>query len=300
MSKNIIEISGVSKDFGKLHAVDGIYLAIEKGEIVGFVGVNGAGKSTTISMLLGFIAPTSGTVQLFGQEVTLANAHKSHQHVGYAAGDMEMFDRLTARQYLDFVLGQYGVKSRTRLDELIAKFQPQLDKKIADLSRGNKQKIALIAAFAASPKVVILDEPTSGLDPLMQQEFLQLIREEQKKGTTVFMSSHILSEVADVCTRVVLIAGGKIIRDGDASDYETLGKKRVRVVTQKPAKAPKGAGEVEIRKSAKSSVLTFVYTGKMTDLQVWVASLKGVLDITIAEHGLEDAVFDLYKKEDER
>lgn len=300
MSTNIIEISGVSKSFGSVTAVDDINLGIKKGEIVGFVGVNGAGKSTTISMLLGFIAPSSGTVRLFDQGVTLANAHRSHQHIGYAAGDMEMFDRLTARQYLDFVLGQHGIKSRTRLSELSDKFKPQLDKKIADMSRGNKQKIALIAAFVARPKVVILDEPTSGLDPLMQQEFLQLIREEQKKGTTIFMSSHILSEVADVCSRVVLIANGKIIRDGDASDFETLGKKRVRVVTSKTAKAPKGSAEAESRKTAKNNVLTFVYTGSMTDLQVWVAGLKGVLDITIAEHGLEDAVFDLYKKEDER
>lgn len=300
MGKQIIEITGVSKNFGNVRAVDDINLAISKGEVVGFVGVNGAGKSTTIAMLLGFIAPTVGSIRLFNQDVTVANAHVSHRQIGYAAGDMEMFDRLTARQYLEFVLGQHAVKSRARLDELTAKFKPQLDKRLSELSRGNKQKIALIAAFAASPKVVILDEPTSGLDPLMQQEFLQLIREEQQKGTTIFMSSHILSEVADVCSRVVLIANGKIIRDGDAGDYETLGKKRIRVVTERQANAPKGASDVENHKGAKSSVLTFVYTGSMTDLQIWVAGLKGLVDITIAEHGLEDAVFDLYKKEDER
>lgn len=298
---SIITITSASKRFGTVAAVDSINLDVEKGEIVGFVGVNGAGKSTTIAMLLGFISPSEGRIQLFGKDVSPATAHISHREVGYAAGDMEIFQRLTGSQYIEFVLASHGLRSTKRLDELSKMFEPQLHKKIGDLSRGNKQKIALIAAFVTDPTLVILDEPTSGLDPLMQHAFLRLIRDEQKKGTTVFMSSHILSEVADVCSRVVVIAGGKIVRDSDAALYEKSGQKRVHIVSAKSAKPPKGAKEVSsLITASKKHQLDFVFHGQAAELQQWLGGIKDLQDLSISDHGLEDAVNDLYSMEDER
>src|SRR5690606_29029557 len=150
-----------------------------------FVGANGAGKSTTINMLLGFISPSEGTVEIFGQSVTPQTAHRLHQRIGYAAGDMELPSDLTAAQYLQFVAHRHGGVDDKRLAALSKRFQPVMNKKIGNLSRGNKQKIALMAAFLPQPELVILDEPTSGLDPIMQEHFLDLIRDEAANGTTV-------------------------------------------------------------------------------------------------------------------
>lgn len=297
---SIIAMNSVSKRFGNLAAVDTVNIQIKKGEVVGFVGVNGAGKSTAIGMLLGFISPSAGDISLFGKRLSIGNAHIAHSRIGYAAGDMELFERLTGKQYIEFVLAMHHVKDRQRFDELSELFQPQLTKKIANLSRGNKQKIALIAAFVSRPELVVLDEPTSGLDPLMQQAFLQLIRQERDNGTTIFMSSHILSEVADVCSRVVLIANGKIVRDGAATDYEKKGQKKV-VVIASIIKPPKDAKEVtSTLLPNKKHQLEFVYHGDIVDLHRWLSSVKGLQDFTVVDHGLEDAVYDLYSKEDER
>ncbi len=298
---SIIEITSVSKRFGTVNAVDSIAVEISKGEVVGFVGVNGAGKSTTIAMMLGFISPSEGSIQLFGERITPAIAQVSHKRVGYAAGDMELFERLTGRQYIEFVLASHGTHTTKRLDELSALLQPQLEKKIGNLSRGNKQKIALIAAFVTSPDLVILDEPTSGLDPLMQHAFLQLIRQEREKGTTIFMSSHILREVADVCSRVIVIANGKIVRDSDAAAYEKAGQKRVHVISAKLHKAPKGATDVSsIALPNKKHQLDFVFYGQVEELQLWLAKVTHLDDFSVTDHGLEDAVNDIYSKEDER
>ncbi|MEO5690686.1 MAG: ATP-binding cassette domain-containing protein [Candidatus Saccharimonadales bacterium] len=297
----MVEITSVSKRFGTITAVDSLGFEIDKGEVVGFVGVNGAGKSTTIAMMLGFISPSEGSIQLFGEKITPATAHVSHKRVGYAAGDMELFERLTGRQYIEFILASHGTRTTKRLDELSSLLQPQLEKKIGNLSRGNKQKIALIAAFVTNPDLVILDEPTSGLDPLMQQAFLQLIRQEREKGTTIFMSSHILSEVADVCSRVIVIANGKIVRDSDAAAYEKAGQKRVHVIAAKLLKAPKGALEVSsIIMPNKKHQLDFVFHGHVKGLQTWLGNVVQLDDFSITDHGLEDAVNDIYSKEDER
>lgn len=201
----IIELGQTAKRYGKFTAVDDVSIRIEKGEVVGFVGANGAGKTTTINMMLGFTSPSQGKVKLFGETVLPRTAHRQHQRIGYASSDMQLPLRLTGRQYLEFIRHRSGKDIAKRLEQLQARFKPELDKKISTLSRGNKQKIALIGAFVTEPKLVILDEPTSGLDPVMQGQFLQLVRDEQLRGTTIFMSSHYLGEVVEVCSRVILM-----------------------------------------------------------------------------------------------
>lgn len=296
----VLRLTRVSKDFGTLRALNNVSFAVHGGEVVGFVGANGAGKTTTISTILGFISPSSGDVKLLDGVVHPYTAHRFHGRIGYAAGDMELPPRLTGAQYLAFVLNQAKGDHHKRLAELTKRFQPQLDKKIGTLSRGNKQKIALIAAFMTSPELIILDEPTSGLDPVMQEVFLDLVREVQAAGATVFMSSHYLSEVADVCSRVILMRGGRIIRDMSSEEMLAGSGKHVRIVTgHKAVKPPAKATDIETTHEGAQTVLSFVHHGTPPELQVWVAALKQLHDIEITEYNLEGVFKSLYEDEGE-
>ena len=301
MKSAVIKVHQVSKAFGRVKAVDTISFTIEKGEIVGFVGVNGAGKTTTISLLLGFLRPSVGTVSLFGRPVSTENSGKSHRKVGFASGDMELPPQLTGEQYLSFMMAQYGGMDKARLGKLKERFSPQLTKKISTLSRGNKQKIALIAAFLPSPELVILDEPTSGLDPIMQEAFLDLIHDEQRRGATIFMSSHYLGEVADVCSRIILMKDGRIAEDIQAAKLLQESGKQIRIVTTYAAtRPPKGAtAVVKSENQAGATVLEFTWKSAVSELQHWLAGIKQLVDIEVTEYNLEGAFRELYEKKDE-
>jgi len=294
----IIETHNLSKLYGGSPAVKNASFSVERGEVVGFVGLNGAGKSTTINMLLGFQHPSEGEVRLFGEKVTLPNSHRSHRKLGFATGDMSLFDGMTGAQYLRFVARAYKTSTNTEtFKRLVERFSPQLDKKLNTLSRGNKQKIALIAAFMTEPELVILDEPSSGLDPLMQQHFLDLVREESEKGTTIFMSSHYLNEVADVCSRILLIKNGQLVKDIPASELEASAGKLVRVVTKNKVTAPKAAEMVEYEKRTDGYVLQFIFKDKAIRLQEWLGTLPHLQDVTISDHSAEAAFEELYEEE---
>jgi ABC-2 type transport system ATP-binding protein len=295
MKTATITFRNVTKQFGNLKAIESISFKVKKGEVVGFVGANGAGKTTTISALLGFIRPTSGEIEVYGRRVTPETMHRTHGKVGYAAGDMELPARLTGEQYLKFVAAQFN-SDPERLRELCSKFSPQLNKKIDTLSRGNKQKIALIAAFLPRPELVVLDEPTSGLDPIMQEVFLELVREEQARGTTIFMSSHYLNEVADVCSRIILMREGKIVEDVDAEHLLAQSGKKVRIVTgYLSTRPPKGAVEVVEEKNEEDLlVLSFTWKLEPSDLQRWLAGVKQLRDIEVTEYNLEGVFKEMY------
>jgi len=294
---NIIEVDKLSKVYDGVPAVDRVSFNVKPGEVVGFVGLNGAGKSTTINTMLGFLQPSSGYVKLFGQLVLPQSAHKTHEDIGFASGDMSLFENLTGSQYFKFVTKQFSLKDSTRLDALIDKLDPDLGKKIHDLSRGNRQKIALIAAFMMSPKLVILDEPSSGLDPLMQQVFIDLVREESAKGTTVFMSSHYLNEVTDVCSRILLIRDGKLIKDMLTAELTRGGGKIVKLISKKEIQLPANSKLLRSENENDKFETDFVFKGKVGELQNWMASLYGLIDITIVDHDKESAFEDLYALE---
>ena len=295
---SVIRLTDVSKNFGSFAALQSISLEVKKGEIVGFVGANGAGKTTTISTMLGFIHVSSGEVKLFNQKITPTNAHTSHKRIGYAAGDMQLPSGLTGKKFLDFVLYQNGGKKHLEtFDDLCHRFKPQLDKKIGELSRGNKQKIALISAFMTKPELIILDEPTSGLDPVMQEVFLALIRETAAEDRTIFMSSHYLNEVADVCTRVILMRNGKIIEDVLAKELLEKSGKQIRIVTgYKATQPPKQATDVVVKKENDLTVISFAYKGDMAELQVWLSGVKQLQDVEISEYNLESAFEGMYEQ----
>lgn len=293
----VIDVVNVTKRFGDFRAIDNVSFSVKKGEVVGFVGLNGAGKSTTINLMLGFLRPTSGSVKLFGKTILPEIAHLTHRDIGFASGDMALFDNLSGDQYLAFLSRRYKLRDQTRVKELCDRFEPQLHKKIKELSRGNRQKIALIGAFMASPKLVILDEPSSGLDPLMQQAFLELVREEGGRGTTIFMSSHYLGEVADVCSRVLLMRKGRLVTDILAHQIEAAGGKMVHATAKYAVVPLKGAQSIQHRKTAEGHEVNFIYKGPTLDVQKWLASAPPLTDLTITEYSLEAAFSELYTKD---
>lgn len=294
----VIGLNGVTKRFGKFAAVQDVSITVPSGQIVGFVGANGAGKTTTIATMLGFLNASDGEVKLFGKAVHPANAHRSHARIGYAAGDMELPAQLTGRQYLGFLRRQRKPDT-DNYKQLLERFSPQLDKKIRTLSRGNKQKIALVAAFLGEPDLVVLDEPTSGLDPVMQEAFLNTVREYKKQGRTVFMSSHYLQEVMDVCDRVLLMSRGRLVEDVTTSELQAIGGKQVHIqTTYKQTKPPKDAEDVTTEVNGDLLTLRFVYKAQMAELQRWLAAVKQLKDVEVSEYNLEEAFKSLYETEE--
>ena len=291
--KSTITLANVTKRFGDFEAVSDVTLAIEPGQVVGFVGPNGAGKTTTISMLMGFLAPSKGTVTVLGTKIEPQTSHNVHGSIGYVAGDMVLPGALTGKQFLAFSSAMNG-RDDTRFYTLLEKLQPVLHKPLRQLSRGNKQKIALIAALQHAPSVLILDEPTSGLDPLMQDIFLDTVKDESKRGTTVFMSSHILSEVSSVCDRIVFMKAGKFILDKPVNELMRHLGKHIVIKGREAGKLakflPEGAhllnkGANELRLSLPAE--------KVKTFMRWIVT-KEFDDIVIEDRDLDDVFHEMY------
>ncbi|HSK91542.1 MAG TPA: ABC transporter ATP-binding protein [Euzebyales bacterium] len=218
MTEVVIRTEGLVKDYGSVRALNGVDLRIEQGEIFGFLGPNGAGKSTTIRVLLDLLRPTGGRAEVFG----IAPAEGGAQlrgRIGYLPGELAMRGRQTAGDLLRHLANLRGGFGLERIEPLAERFGLDLDRPIRGLSKGNKQKVGVVQAFMHAPELLILDEPSSGLDPLLQREFLDLVREAADRGATVFMSSHVLSEIEDVAGRVAIIRAGEIV---DLDDVRTL------------------------------------------------------------------------------
>lgn len=286
-SDPIIRVQGLSKRFGSTHAITDVTFVVGCSETIGFVGLNGAGKSTTINTLMGYLRATNGEVAIFGQPIAPETAHKVHGRIGFASGDMSMFDNLTGAQYLTFLANRYGRDCTEMRAELDALFSPVLHRPLRQLSRGNKQKIALIGAFQHSPELVILDEPSSGLDPLMQQAFIGLIRSQKERGVTVFMSSHYLGEVAEVCSRVLFMRQGQLVKDVSAAELQAANGKAITVQGSRKLVAPPGSEHVVSKRDEAGYRLTFVYKDPARKLVTWLAGQSAITDVTIQDHDVE-------------
>jgi ABC-2 type transport system ATP-binding protein len=212
---NTIALHQLTKYYSgsKIAAVNNVSLSIKAGEVYGFLGSNGAGKSTTIRLLMDFLRPTSGSVKLLGKDSVL-DSLEIKESVGYLAGDVALPRKVTGRQLLTYLARLHGTVDPAYLIDLEARFEAQLDKKTDTLSKGNRQKIGIIQAFMHQPSVLILDEPTSGLDPLMQEQFYKLVEEAKARGASVFLSSHSFSEVERICDRIGIIRQGKLVHEG--------------------------------------------------------------------------------------
>lgn len=221
---NAVQISHITKDYGNYRGIFDVCLSVKKGEVYGFLGPNGAGKTTTIRHLLGFLKPEKGECRINGMDC-FSQASLIQKNLGYLAGEIAFPEDFTGHGLLHFFADMKGIRDRSRMKELIDLLELDPSGKVRKMSKGMKQKLGIINAFMGNPEIVILDEPTSGLDPLMQNRFIDLILEEKKKGTTIFMSSHLFEEVERTCERTAIIRRGQIAA---VEDMEGLKKKRSR------------------------------------------------------------------------
>ena len=222
----VIQTEQLTKSYGEHRGVIDVDLTVNEGEVFGFLGPNGAGKTTTIRTALDLIRPTSGRVLVFGIESS-ADPVAIHRRIGYIPGEFTLYDRLTGGQTIQYFANLRGGVDPAYQRSLIERFDIDPRRKYKELSKGNKQKIGLVIAIQHQPELLILDEPTSGLDPLVQQSFFELVREAQAAGRTVFLSSHILSEVERTCDRVAIIRDGRIVRTGRVEDLRDLAHHQV-------------------------------------------------------------------------
>jgi ABC-2 type transport system ATP-binding protein len=207
----IIETEQLTKSYGDHRGVTEIDLTVERGEVFGFLGPNGAGKTTTIRLLLDLIRPTRGRARVFGLDAT-RDAVAIHRRVGYLPGEFSLYDRLTGGQTLEYFANLHGGVDRAYQRSLVERFDLDPTRRFREYSKGNKQKVGLVAALQHRPELLILDEPTSGLDPLVQQTFFEVLREAVAEERTVFLSSHVLSEAEKTCDRVAIIRDGRLVR----------------------------------------------------------------------------------------
>lgn len=204
-----IRVRGLTKDYGCGRGVFGVSLEVAAGEVLGFLGPNGAGKTVAMRHLMGFVRPQEGTAEVLGYDC-FRERPRVQAHLGYLPGENACIQEMTARAFLDLMAGMRGLRERSRILELADLFDLDLRARIGGMSKGNRQKVAIVAAFMARPDVLLLDEPTSGLDPLMQERFLDLVEQERARGAAILLSSHIFEEVGRACDRVAFIRAGRV------------------------------------------------------------------------------------------
>ncbi len=296
---NIIETHKLTKYYGKSLGILDVDLKIKEGEIFGFIGPNGAGKSTTIRTLLGLIHPTSGSATIFGKDIT-KHGPEINEEIGYLPSEVFYYDDMRAIDLLKYSGSFYKKDQKeilARIRELAALLDLDLNKKIDDLSYGNKKKVGIIQGLLHSPKLIILDEPTGGLDPLIQQKFFDLLRSENEKGATILFSSHILSEVQRLCHRVAIIKDGSIIKIEDIDNLINKSNKRFKLDTLTRVEkgrfvGVKGISNLEITDTSVS----FLYQGDLNPIMKLVASIH-LTNIIVEDPDLEEIFMHYYQKE---
>ena len=299
-----IETQNLTKYYGKSRGIEGVNLRVEEGEIFGFIGPNGAGKTTTIRTLLDLIFPTSGAARVFGLDAH----HQSKEikrSVGYLPSEDFYYKGMNARQLLTYSAQIHKIPSgsyRERMELFAEHLDLDLGSRIKNLSRGNRRKVSIIKSLLPGAKLLILDEPTSGLDPLMQTRFFELLKEEQRKGTTIFFSSHILSEVQKICTRVAIIRNGQIVR---TDNIEALAREHVKKITFE-IKAGQSIGDLgfegisELEKNERS--IRFLFSGTVETLLEHLVEHgihKKLGDLFIERSTLDEIFMGYYGEEDE-
>ena len=288
----VIKTEKLTKYYGKSRGIIDVDLAVNEGEIFGFIGPNGAGKSTTIRLLLSLIYATSGTARIFGKDC-VDLGHEIRSEIGYLPSEVFYYDGMKVKELLNYSASFYKKDCSKKINELSEIMELDLERKIDDLSYGNKKKVGIVQGLLHSPKLIILDEPTSGLDPLMQQKFFDIIKLENQKGATVFFSSHILSEVQKLCDRVAIIKEGKIIRVDKVDNMNDAHYKKISFVTDKIEKEDFEIEGVNELKASENKV-SFIYGGDLNKI-VKIINSKNIIDLTISEPTLEEIFMHYYK-----
>lgn len=228
---HIMKVQGVKKKFGKFQALHDVSFTVDKGEVVGFIGPNGSGKSTTIRVLLGIIKRDAGIAKIFGKDVWKESL-EIHKRISYVPGDVALWGNLTGGEIIDLFMKLHGSGSEKKRDYLINKFELDPKKKAKSYSKGNRQKVGLIAALAVDSDLYIFDEPTSGLDPLMEQVFQEEVEKIKRAGKSILLSSHILSEVERLADKIVIIRQGEIVESGSLDELRHLTRSTITLVTE--------------------------------------------------------------------
>ena len=292
-----IRTSGLTKRYGETVALDALDLAVEPGEVYGYLGPNGAGKTTTIRLLLGLLRPSRGRAELFGVDAW-ADPVAAHRRIAYVSAEPNLWPSLTGAETLEFLARVRGGADAAYREVLVERFQLEVDKKVRALSHGNHQKVQLVAAFASRADLLVLDEPTGGLDPLMEMAFRETVREAKERGQTVFLSSHMLSEVEAVCDRVGILRGGRLVDQGTLAELRHLGGQTVEVTFAGPVPAlPELQGVAAV--AAGENALSFEVTGSVAPLLSALAG-KDVVSLRSREPSLEEIFLHHYEEGDGR
>jgi len=296
LSMNVIEIKNLTKSYGRARGITDVSFNVEQGEIFGFIGPNGAGKSTTIRTLLSLIYPTSGSATIFGKDC-IEFGPEIRKEIGYLPSEIFYYDNMKVIDLLKYSASFYKKDCSKRITELAQIMDLDLNKKIDDLSFGNKKKVGIVQGLLHSPKLIILDEPTSGLDPLMQQKFFELLEEENKKGATILLSSHILSEVQRLCTRVAIIKEGKIIKLDKISTLQENNHKKFKIEMKSKIDENYfnfiGVTNLEI----KGKIINFLFSGNINFIMKKISEIE-IANLWIEEPDLEEIFMHYYEKED--
>ncbi len=289
---SVIEVSKLTKYYGKARGIIDVSFGVDEGEIFGFIGPNGAGKSTTIRLLLSLIYPTSGSAKVFGKDV-VQHGPEIRKDIGYLPSEVYYYEGMKVKDLLKYSASFYDCDCEARIKELSEYMELDMNRRINDLSYGNKKKVGIVQGLLHSPKLLFLDEPTAGLDPLMQRKFFDLIREENKRGVTVFFSSHILGEVQRLCNRVGIIREGKIAEISDIKTLQQNNYKKVRV--EAPGIDPAAFNLPGVSNlQSEDSTVNFFFKGDI-NLVMQKLSTVQVNDVTIEEPTLEEIFMHYYE-----
>ncbi len=289
---SIIEVNNLTKYYGKARGIVDVSFNVDEGEIFGFIGPNGAGKSTTIRLFCSLIYPSSGEAKIFGKDA-IKYGPEIRQDIGYLPSEVFYYDRMKVIDLLKYSASFYKKDCTKRMHELSEIMELDLHRRIDDLSYGNKKKVGIVQGLLHEPKLLLLDEPTSGLDPLMQKKFYKLIREENERGVTVFLSSHILGVVQKMCSRVAIIKEGSIV---DIQDVRTLQRdnyKKIHIVADEiDEKRFDIPGVIKLEK--ENGAVSFFYKGDINQITRAISS-QDVSDVTIEEPTLEEVFMHYYE-----
>lgn len=291
----VIETAGLTKYYGDTAGIVDLDLAVEVGEVFGFIGPNGAGKTTTIRLLLDFIRPTRGSGAIFGMDIT-DHSLSIRRRVGYLPGDLALYPSMTGREFLFYFSGLRGIDTASTTAALAERFDLDLDRRIKEYSKGNRQKVGVVNAFMHEPELLILDEPTGGLDPLMQQEFAELLREVRNEGRTVFLSSHYLPEVERVADRVGIVRQGRLIAVDTLDGFRSKVQSNLSIEFDSPVDPADFAGiaGVTVVDTGNGGAVLRLSVGGSQQAVLKAAAARGVRAVTSAEADLDDVFLSYY------
>lgn len=295
---SMLRTVNLTKKFGSFTALDGVNMEVYEGEVYGFIGPNGAGKSTTIRILLGILKATKGKAEIFGKDAW-KDAVEIHRRIAYVPGDVNLWPNLTGGEVIDLFMKMNGSTNREKRNKYIEMFDFDPTKKCRTYSKGNRQKVALIAAFASDAELFIFDEPTSGLDPLMENIFQQCVLEEKNEGKSILLSSHILSEVEKLCDRVGIIRQGKIIETGTLDELRHLTRTNLTIQTKEKITSLRDLKGIHNVEEKKDGEFSFQVDTEEMDAVIRYISQFGVIKLESAPPTLEDLFLRHYERTEE-